>query len=144
VIALAAALVTLGAWVIVDRGEGQTKGIASGEIVSLLNARFAAFNSAGTKPMSGFYSRDAILEEFDVVPPYSTRGADEIGARLEGISRLWDMAGFRITEESPVIQIGPFVAQAARISGGTPQILVYKIDENGKIAHQWAIADFGR
>jgi hypothetical protein len=63
-----------------------------------------------------------------------TRGREEITARVEGLRFL----GLRLASQSAPIQFGPFVAQAADW-GGAGGILVYQLDANGKIAHQWVI-----
>ena len=138
VVALAAALVALGGWVIFD-DEAPPEGLASAEATSMLSDRIAAFNTAGVEDMSRFYAPNAILEEHDVSPVAVTRGSKAIGDRLEYFSDMWDMAGLRIASESAPIQLGPYVAEAASIGQDWDGILVYKLDQNGKIEHQWVI-----
>ena len=49
--------------------------------------------------------------------------------------------GLRLASEGTPIQFGRYVAQAASVPGA-PEIgwiLVYELDKDGKIAHQWVI-----
>ena len=134
VIALVAALVALGAWALVDRQTGTTEGLASSEVATMLDGRMAAANSEDWEAFAGYYAKDAVLEERDVVPPTVTRGRKEITARVQGLHDL----GLRLVSESAPIRFGPFVAQAATWGGEQfGGILVYELDANGKIAHQW-------
>lgn len=139
VVVLAVAVVALGGWILLESDPAPPKGLASGEVTSMLAQRIAAFNSDGTRDMSRFYATNAILEEHDVSPSVVTRGRTAIGERLEGFSRLWDTYGVQIASESEAIRFGPYVAEAASIGEDWDGILVYKLDENGKIAHQWVI-----
>jgi hypothetical protein len=139
VVVLAAGVVALSTWILVDSDPAPPQGLASAEVRAMLEQRIAAFNSDGTRDMSRFYAANAILEEHDVTPSTVIRGSTAIGERLEGFSRLWDASGFRIASESEAIQFGSYVAEAASIGEGWDGILIYKLDENGKIEHQWVI-----
>lgn len=136
VIALVAALVALGAWALLDRETGTTEGLASSEIATMLDGRMAAANAGDWEAFAGYYAKSAVLEERDVVPAVVTSGREEIAARVEGLHAL----GLRLVSESTPIQFGPFVAQAAAWGGEEyGGILVYELDANGKIAHQWVL-----
>lgn len=137
VIALAAALIALGTWVIVDQTRSSsTQGLASPETVTVLNDRIAAVNSGDAQAISAFYTRDAVLEERDVTPEVITRGSEQIGGRIRGLTQL----GLRLKSESPVIRFGNTVAEAASMPGSGTEgfILVYALEGN-KIAHQWVL-----
>lgn len=139
---LAAALVGLGAWVLIDRNTsatvssaGQPHGLASASVAAMLGERIAAANRGDGKAVAAFYSRAGVLEERDVTPAVVTRGNEQIGARLQELFRTY---GIPLKPESSVIQFGRYVAEALswEVGGG---IVVYQLDANGKIAHQWAI-----
>jgi hypothetical protein len=142
---LATALVGLASWVIIDETRGKTSsppqaafGLASARVAALLEARLAALGSAGELPMARFYSRDAVQEELDVVPPTVAKGREQIAARNEGFSRLWALSGLRVSLASPIIQVGDYAAHGVRI-GDTGEVLVFWLDRNGTIAHQWVV-----
>ncbi|MGE5690618.1 MAG: hypothetical protein ACM33B_08675, partial [Pseudomonadota bacterium] len=139
VVVLAAAVVALVGWILLDSDPAPPKGLASDAISSMLAQRIAAFNSDGRQDMSRFYAPNAILEEHDVSPSVVTRGSTAIGERLEGISRLWNTYGVQIASQSDAIRFGPYVAEASSIGEGWDGILVYRLDENRKIEHQWVI-----
>ena len=140
VIVLAAALIALGGWVVLDRPtSSEPDGLASPGVAAMLAKRMVALNSASEEAIGRFYSADAIVEERDTVPPFTSHGREEIAARLSGIPRLWKMAGIRAKSQSAVIQFGPYAAEAASIGGSWSGILVYRLDKNGKIEHQWVI-----
>ena len=134
VIALLVALVTVGAWALVDRQAGTPEGLASADVATMLDGRMVAANGGDWKAFAGYYAKDAVLEERDAVPAVVTRGREEIVARVRGLHFL----GLRLVSESAPIQVGPFVAQAADWVGAHG-ILVYELDANGKIAHQWVM-----
>jgi len=139
VIALAAALVVLGAWVIVDQtGSSPAEGLASPEVATMLENRIAAFDRADGLAAAAFYTKDAIMQEEDI--GLTTRGRKQIAARLQ---YLMD-AGLRMRTVGAPIQSGRFVGEAVRFydPSGTARgegVLAFELDPNsGKIAHQWA------
>ena len=139
VIALAAALVALGAWVVVDQTRSSsTQGLASSQVVTMLKHRLVALNSGDAKAVSAFYTRDAVLEEHDVTPPLVTQGSTQIGARVHDIVSRY---GMQLQSASPVIRLDGTVAEATSVPGYPDQgfILVYSLAPNGKIAHQWVL-----
>ena len=143
VIALAAALIGLSIWVIVDQTSSEsapaepTHGLASGQVVAMLDARLAALNSGGKQSFASYYSPGTVFEDRSVTPPIVVRGA-HVASLMEGFSKIWAMAGQRISRESEVIQFGNYAAHAIRL-GNTDGISVYKLDQNGKIEHQWVL-----
>ena len=141
VIALAAALVGLSAWVVVDRSTSSSTsahGLASPEAATMLRDRLAALNSGDAKAISAFYARNAVLEERDVVPAVVTKGSEQIGGRIHEIVTL---NGMQLESASPVIQLGRTVAEATSVPGSPNEgfILVYNRDANGRITHQWVL-----
>lgn len=142
VIALTAALVGLGAWVIVDETRSTSaEGLASREVATMLEDRIAAFDRADGRAAAAFYTEGAIMQEEDI--GLTTRGREQIAARLQ---YLMD-AGLRMRTVGAPIQVGRFVGEAVRFynAGGTAVgegVLAFELDEeSGKIAHQWVTAD---
>ena len=146
VVALAAALTGLSAWVIVDHAGSTnapaqpTTALASAKATAMLDARYAALNSGGKQSFARFYSPDTEFTDFSVTPPLTVRGAKNVADLMGGYSRMWSLAGTRITRESQVIRAGQYVAHAHRL-GPTPMIAVYRLDEHGKIAGQWVFGN---
>ena len=146
VVALAAALVGLSAWVIVDHAGSAnapakpTTASASAKVTAMLDARFAALNSGGKQSFARFYSPDTEFTDFGVTPPVTARGAANVADLMGGYSRMRALAGARVTRQSQVIRAGQYVAHALRL-GPTPFIAVYRLDEHGKIAGQWVFGN---
>lgn len=147
VVGLAAALIGLGSWVIVDQTGSQATpaaqpihGLASAQRVAMLDARLAALNSAGKQSMASYYSSDAVFEDRSVTPPIVVRGGTQVASLNEGFSKVWALAGLRMTRESDVIQTGNYAAHAVRL-GDYRFMAVFEFDQSGRIAHQWV---FGR
>ena len=140
VIALVAALVGLGTWVLVDQTRSSsTEGLASPEVASMLKGRLAALNSGDAEAISTFYTAHAVLEERDVTPARVTRGSVAIG---KAIATYVNSYGLQVERVSPIIQTGRSVAEAT-VYPGDPSLgwtLVYLLDrDSGKIAHQWVL-----
>ena len=104
----------------------------------MLKDRLAALNSGDAEAISAFYAREAILEERDVVPAVVTRGSEQIGERIGAVVTTF---GMQLESASPVIKLGDTVAEATSVPGYPDEgfILVYKLDESGKIEHQWVL-----
>jgi hypothetical protein len=134
VVGLAAFAVALAAWVVPDEEANAPGGVASPEITTMLDDRMAALNWDG-RSAAAFYSADAVLEERDVVPAVITTGRATIAARLQALNAL----GLQLISLSEPIQLGPYVAEAASWGDGSGGILVYQLDQDGKITHQWVI-----
>lgn len=151
VIALAAALIALGAWVLVDRNTSSSApGRASPEVATMLADRIAAMNREDGPAAAVFYTKDAIMQEEDNAivqqegpPGLVTKGRKQIAARLQFLSE----AGLRIERVGAPIQMGRFVGEAVRFyefggSGTGEGVLVFELDKSsGKIAHQWVTGD---
>lgn len=142
VIALVAALVALGAWVVVDRTTSSSAaGLASAEVATMLENRIAAFDRADGRAAAAFYTEDAVMQEEDI--GLTTRGREAIATRLQ---YLMD-AGLRMKTVGAPIQMGRFVGEGVRFyePGGTrigEGVLVFELDKNrGKIAHQWVTGE---
>jgi hypothetical protein len=138
VIALAAALVALGAWVIVDQTRtSTTEGVAPSEVQTMLDDQLVAFNSGDAAALASFYAANAVLEERNLDPAIVTRGSEQIGER---IAFFVNTAGMRIESAGPAVVLGDTVARAERFPGETVgYMVVFKLDANGKIAHQWVM-----
>ena len=152
VIALSAALVALGAWVIVDQtGSSTTEGIASSEVAAMFDDLTVALNSGDAPAIASFYAPNAVLEERIPDPAVVTRGSGQIGERM---SFLVNTYGLRIESTGPVIVLGDTAAHAERYAQGDLRdaslaavwemggsMVVFRLDANGKIAHQWVLAE---
>ena len=148
VVVLALAVVALGVALIVEPAaeeappEGSAPvGLAAPEVVEMLTDRIDALNRGDAEAVAAFFTDDAALEEHDQrgrryqFPAYVSRGREEITRRFEqGVA-----AYFTLNRESEVIQIGPFVAEAASGPLGWRGILVYKLDKDLQIVHEWVI-----
>ena len=147
VVALAAALIGLASWVIVDQTSSPTTpavrplhGLAPAKVVAMLDARFAALNSNGKRPFAKYYSPDTTFHDFMVTPPTEARGRANVVSLMGGYSRMWALAGARVVRTSDVIRSGRFVAHSLRL-GDSRGIAVYQLDEQGKIANQWVFGN---
>ena len=146
VVVLAAALVGLGAWVIVDQTrsssgvspKSSTAGLASPTVVAMLRERLAALNGGDPKTISAFYTRHAVLDDRAAQPPLKTVGSQEIGKLLHFYVKT---LGMQLESVGPIVQVGSGVAEATRVPGSTNDgfMLVYNLAANGKIAHQWVL-----
>ena len=137
VIALGAALVALGTWVVIDQTRSSSaQGLASADVAAMLKDRHTALNRGDAHAIARFYAPNAVLEERDVTPAIVTRGREDIGQHIAALSQL----GLRLESASPVIKLGDTVAEATNVPGSSMAfILVYKLDANGKIANQWVL-----
>jgi hypothetical protein len=150
VVALAAALVGLGAWVIVDHTassssvsvENPTQDLASPAIVTMLRNRLAALNRADAKAQSAFYTQDAVLN--DVLsgtpshPQPLVSGNEAIGSYNAGLVKTY---GFQIESVPPIIQHGRTVLETAKVFGDKEPslLLVYRLALNGRISYEWVL-----
>jgi hypothetical protein len=129
--------------VIVDQTSSETApagqpihGLASAQVVAMLDARLVAMNGAGKQSLARYYSSDAVFEDHSITPTVVVRGGANVAAANETLSMMMAGAGQRLTRKSDVIQEGSFAAHAIRL-GDTQGMVVYELNENGKIAHQW-------
>ena len=147
VVVLAAALVALGSWVAVDRGtRDEPDNLASSEVAAMLKGRIAAMNSYDAEATAAFFSDDAVMEEVENgVLATTSNGRQEVAARFGYLLSYAKTVGLQ-NRTGTTTQIGPYVAQPYSWSseGGATNgqgILVFRLDESGKIAHEWVIVD---
>jgi hypothetical protein len=144
VIVLAAALVALGAWVLVDQARSSsTQGLASSEVTTMLDARLAALNRFDAEATAAFFTKDAVMEEIEQgAPVVVSSGRKEIANRFRVMLDYSKQTGVQ-GRTGATTQIGPYVAQTFSWgASGTTEgqgILVFKLDEKGEIAHEWVI-----
>ena len=145
VLALAAVL-GLALALVADRDETSPT-TPSAEVVALLDERIAAINRVDGAAAAALYAEDAVLDEIEGEPyPSSTAtytfvGRAEIEERLQGLA---EEAGLRLEAVGEPVQLGNLVAEPTRFlqeggSGYGEGILVFEIDDQGTIAHQWMI-----
>lgn len=109
-------------------------GLAGDDVLTMLEDRVETLNNGTAEDLAAFYSEDAVLEELDVQPAIVTRGAEQIAAHLMGYRDL----GWSLTSGTTAIRLGRYVAEGMTWSGGAGMV-VYELDDNGKIAHAWAL-----
>lgn len=144
VIVLAAALVALGAWVLIDQTRSSsTPGQASPEVAAMIHNLTAAWNRYDAEATASFYARDAVMEEIEAgVPRVVSNGSAQITDRFRYMLDDARSAGVQ-GRIGTITQIGPYVS--TRYSWGTPGttmgqgFIVDKLDTSGKIAHEWVI-----
>ena len=137
-IAVAAVVAALGAGLLVGCGSDQ---MPSEEVMSVLEGRMAAMNAGDGKAAAAFYAANGIMEELDLDPPLVTTGRTAIGDRLEELVDVW---GLRMRAEGTPSQFDRYVAEPvsfypAEGSGTGAGMLVFEINKDGEIAHQWVI-----
>jgi hypothetical protein len=101
----------------------------------MLADRVVAVNEGSVDGIAAFYTDDAVLEEFDQQSPVVTNGGAAIGAHLSAYKSL----GFRIEQTGTATQLGPYVAEPLLWSGSYGGMAVYRLAEDGLIAHQWVV-----
>jgi ketosteroid isomerase-like protein len=148
VVVLAVALVALGSWVAVDRGtRDEQDNLASSQVAVMLRDRIEAMDAYDAEATAAFYAEDAVMEEYDPGLPNGvvvTKGRERIQERWQAMMNYMQQSGVEMRWGSGIIQIGRFHADT--VSFGAPGsvegqgIAVMELDENGKIAHEWAIS----
>jgi hypothetical protein len=156
VLVLGAAVIGLGAWVVVDQTTSSSRqDLASSEVTAMLDARVAAMNRAlstsrspssslsDAKAIAAFYSNDAVMEEIEAgVPRIMSKGHGQIVDRFKLMIDAAQGSGIQL-RTGTTTQIGPYVAQTNNFgSRGVIDgegILVFRLDKSGKIAHEWVI-----
>ena len=127
---LAAALVALGAWVIVDRYTGP-----EADATALIDDVAAAWSSGDVAAMRDLYATDVVYSE-----PY--------GDTATGLSQLTEVAptanaeGFTLERVAPVTVEGDFATTFMHYTTDSGQagtvVAVYQI-EDGKVVGEWAL-----
>lgn len=131
-----AAVLACGAaagWVARAASTEPPQGLAPAHVTKMLDSRIDAVN--GDVNVASFYGPHAVLEEQDQHPPVVTRGSQAISDHLTGYHSI----GFGIAPRRTVaIELGSYVAEGLEWSTGGG-IVVYQLDQGGKIVHQWVI-----
>jgi hypothetical protein len=110
-------------------------GLAGDDVLAMLADRVETLNTGTEEELAAFYSRDSVLEEQDMGDPaLVTRGGEQIAEHLMGYRSM----GFRLDPETTAIRLGRYVAEGLRWGTGGG-IVVYELDEEGRIAHTWVI-----
>lgn len=109
-------------------------GLAGDDALTMLQDRVDTVNSGSADDLAAFYSRDSVLEERDMSQAVVTRGADQIAAHLIAYRSM----GWRLDHETTALRIGRYAAEGLRWTNGGG-IVVYELDDAGKIAHTWVI-----
>jgi hypothetical protein len=110
-------------------------GLAGDDVLAMLADRVETLNTGTEEELAAFYSRDSVLEEQDMGDPaLVTRGGGSIAEHLMGYRSL----GFRLDPETTAIRLGRYVAEGLRWGTGGG-VVVYELDEEGRIAHTWVI-----
>lgn len=127
VVGLAAALVALGAWVLVDRYTGST---AAQDTTTLIDDANAAFTNGDAAAIPTYYASTAVIRSF---------GTNETYVGVKQISALAD-GSFSANRISPVTVDGEYASTFVELtdtSGQTATTLsVYQI-KDGLIERQW-------
>lgn len=147
VAAVAAALLALGVWVLVDRQTRSSAGLASPAVASMLEGRIVAWNRGDGRAAAAFYTMDAVMEERDVTPAIVTTGRQAIAERLQTIIDL----GLRMKPVGTPVQIGRYVGEPVRFYAAESRsatwrpvgegILAFELTPTGQIAHQWVTGE---
>jgi hypothetical protein len=153
-VVLAALVVGLGVWVIVDQTwSSSVDRQASPEVVAMLGARLAALNRADAEAIASFFTADATLNDVmsgspELPFPVVTGNKDIGQAIATGITT----SGLQLESVPPIAQYGQTVVEAVKAVGSeSPMdwLLVYRLAANGKIAYEWVLpagdyeTDFG-
>lgn len=131
---LAAALVALGAWVVVDRYTGPEQ-----DATALIDDVAAAMSNGDADALRSLYTSDAVI-----VDPFTSTG-ETTAVGLKAITDLVPQAvaeGFALERIAPVTVEGDFATTFLRWStnsgqGGTV-VGVYQL-KDGKILREWAL-----
>jgi hypothetical protein len=132
----------LGMGLLVGCGSDQ---MPSDEIMSVLQGRIAALNEGDGKAAAAFYAVNATMEEQDQDPPLVTTGRTAIGDRLQELADVW---GLRMRAEGTPIQFDRYVAEPVSFygadgSGTGAGMLVFEVNADSEITHQWVIGWVG-
>lgn len=131
VVGLAAALIGLGTWVLVDRYAGGTS--ATQDATTLINKAEAAWNTGDANAIATLYTSDATV----VALGDTYTGATAIARTVAGLHA----AGFSLQRVAPVTFSGDFATTWGEISGAgiakTPALAVFQL-KDGKIVREWA------
>lgn len=136
VVGLAAALIGLGSWVIVDRYAGGAS--PTENATTLLDKTLAAWNTGDTRTIATLYTSDAV---------FSWGGDSYTGPAAIGQAAAALYGGgasrFHVERVSPVTLDGDYAVTWGRVTSlgvdNIPVLQVFQL-KNGKILRQWGFA----
>jgi len=148
-VAMAVALAALGAGLLVGCGSDEnaqdTQGVASAEVNAVLQKWLPANNQGDTEALAALYAEDAVLDDLTYTPPGRTEGRQEIADFVAGYANGGQGLGFEFRGQP--IELGDYVIQAVAVTDGGTQVgegvHVFQINEDGQIAHHWAVIGGG-
>lgn len=127
VIALAAGLVALGAWTLVDRYAGSDT-----EAAQIIDDMSAAVNAGDAETLRALFARDAVF----VMPSgQQVSGLDNVVRAV----LIPHSVRLQIERAGPIASAGDFSAAFTRYDGGM-ELGVWQFNKNGKIAQMWVYA----
>ena len=130
VVGLAAALIGLGAWVLVDRYTGG--GGATHDATTLINKVNAAWNTGDGKAAATLFTNNAVIESMGD----TMVGPKAIGQAMVGAHAMQ----FHVERVAPVTVNGDFATSWFKITGvgidRYPVLTVFQL-KDGKILRQW-------
>jgi hypothetical protein len=135
---LAGLILSLIAGVLIGRQTSTPQdppGLAGSTVTAMLADRVAAVNDGTAEEIAAFYTDDAVLEEFDQQSAVITTGGPAIGGHLSAYALM----GLRLQQTGTPTQLSAFVAEPLLWSEGYGGIVVYRLAEDGRIAHQWVM-----
>lgn len=130
VVGLAAALIGLGAWVLVDRYTGG--GGATHDATTLIDNGSAAWNTGDGNAAATFYTNNAVIDSL---------GDTAVGPKAIGQAMVTAHAmQFHVERVAPVTVNGDFATSWFKITGvgidRYPVLTVFQV-KDGKILRQW-------
>jgi hypothetical protein len=128
IIVLAAGLIGLGTWVIVDRYTGGDT--ATQEAATLIDNVNTAFTTNDTSALPTYYAGDAVIRS--------------LGEEYVGIESIQQLASgtWQVERIAPVTVSGDFATTFVRLTAGdqaATAVTTFQI-EDGKIVRQWGFA----
>lgn len=114
--------------------EGPAQGLASEEVVAVIDGSLAALDRGDWDAFAGYWARDAVLEDAGLQT--TARSREEIVDLNEGLYNL----GARYFRTGAVIQLGSLAAYAVSCPdcpGAWSGIDLVELDDELKIAHLW-------
>ena len=132
VVVLAASLIGLGAWVLVDRYTGG--GGATHDATTLIDNTSAAWNTGDGNAAATLYTNNAVIVSL---------GDTMVGSKAIGQAMVTAHAGgFQVDRVAPVTVDGNFATTFVKITGVLPTpmpvLAVWQL-KDGKILRQWGL-----
>lgn len=127
VIGLAAALVALGSWVLIDRYTGPEH-----DVTTLIDDMNAAWSAGDAEAVATFFAPDAVMTRDD--------GQQTVGVEaISGLVPITEASDFQVERVAPVTVEGDFATtfmQYTSVSAGGTEVGVFQLRE-GKILRYW-------